>query len=119
MRITPAQGAMLMLLGTDLPRLRRDTLAQTISDGRAMLASITRKDFGYNPEAWHNYLCKSDDGGFRWNDGHNRIPLQIQEAIENPEWQQAVQTLKDREQRKEHERAQRAARRAAANPSNE
>jgi hypothetical protein len=119
MQLTPSQGAMLMLLGTDLPRLRRNTLAQTIRDGRAMLRSITRKDFGYDPEAWHNYLCQTDYGGYRWSDKQDGIRSQIQEAIDNPEWRASVEGLKDREQRKEQERAETFTRRTSAKPSTE
>ena len=44
---------MLMLLGTESPRLWRGTLAETIGNGRAMLCQINGKDFVYDLHEWH------------------------------------------------------------------
>ena len=105
MRLTPAQGAMFMMLGTELPRLQRKALEETISDGRAMLRRITGRDFFYDLHAWHRYLSESADGLYCWCDGHLHMPEQIEAAIQNADWQHAVERLLIREQQWNQERA--------------
>lgn len=95
---------MFMMLGTELPRLRRETLAETIADGRAMLRRITGRDFFYDLHAWHRYLSESDAGLYCWCDGQLHMPEQIEAAMQNPDWQQAVELLQIREQRRSQKR---------------
>ena len=53
---------------------------------------MTGKDFGYDLQAWHDYLKDSKDGGYTY--GRNIVlPRIMQKALESPKWQAAVQAL--------------------------
>jgi hypothetical protein len=53
---------------------------------------MSGKDFGYDLQAWHDYLKESKDGGYTY--GRNIVlPRIMQKALESPRWQAAVQTL--------------------------
>ena len=57
-----------------------------------MLVRISGRDFGYDLQAWHDYLKESKDGGYTY--GRNiALPRIMQKALESPKWQEAVQTL--------------------------
>lgn len=57
-----------------------------------MLMSITGQDFGYDLQAWHDYLKESRDGGYTW--GRNIVlPKIMKDALASEEWQQATRRL--------------------------
>jgi hypothetical protein len=94
-RLTPAQIGMHALLGRLLPMgMPRDQpLADRIRDGHDFLVRIARVDFRYDPQAWHQHLCTTDAGGYRWSNKHLGFPRQIASALANPDWQAAVASL--------------------------
>ena len=93
MRLTPAQIGMNQLLGAWLPMGPQQSLLERIQSGHQMLVQIAGHDLGYDPQAWHEYLRESNDGGYRWSNKHLGMPRRIQEALRDPAWHQAVQDL--------------------------
>ncbi len=92
MRLTPAQIAVRLICGESLPRARDQSLQQCIQQGHDFLVSITGVDYGYDLEAWHNYLKESREGGYTY--GRNVVlPRIMQAALQSPEWQEAVRNL--------------------------
>ena len=59
-----------------------------------MLVSLTGKDFGYDLQAWHDYLKRSRDGGYTWARTIS-LPKIMKEAIESEEWKSAVRDLEN------------------------
>lgn len=60
--------------------------------GHDFLVSITRRDFGYDLVAWHNYLKESREGGYTY--GRNIVlPKIMQSAMASLEWQEAAKQL--------------------------
>ncbi len=57
-----------------------------------MLVSITGKDFGYDLQAWHDYLKESREGGYTWA-RTIVLPKIMQEAMASEQWRQAVSEL--------------------------
>jgi hypothetical protein len=67
-------------------------MTERIKAGRSQLKDLTGKDFGYDLQAWHDYLKESRDGGYTY--GRNiALPKMMSAAIESPEWQAAVSRL--------------------------
>jgi hypothetical protein len=95
LRLTSAQIGMYGLLGVKLaPRGGRyETWVERIRDGREMLVRITGVDLGYDPQAWHEHLCASDAGGYRWSNLHLGFPREIARAVADPDWQAAIVQL--------------------------
>jgi hypothetical protein len=95
MRLTPAHIAMHTLVGEFLPPVMREgwSVAQRIRHGREWLVRITRVDFGYELQAWHDFLCATDLGGYRWSNKHLGFPRRIARALADPVWQAAVAEL--------------------------
>lgn len=95
MRLTPAQIAMHALVGNLLPMgmPRGWSVAQRIRYGREWLVRITRVDFGYDLQAWHDFLRATDGGGYRWSNKHLGFPRRIARALADPAWQAAVAEL--------------------------
>ena len=85
---------MLELLGKWLPTLQERTLKERIEAGHAFLVQITRQDFGYDLQRWHDCLCESDAGGYRWSNKRLGMPKRIARATIDPAWQEAVNELK-------------------------
>lgn len=73
-----------------LPMMPYDSLAEGIARGRQHLVRITHKDFGYDLHAWHDYLTETNDGGYNWSRRHPGYPKEIECAVSDPDWQQAV-----------------------------
>jgi len=53
---------------------------------------MSGRDFGYDLQAWHDYLKESKDGGYTYN-RNIFLPRIMQKALESPKWQEAVQAL--------------------------
>ena len=96
MRLTPAQCAMHSLLGHRLPfdTPKEWSLADLVKHGREFLVQITHQDFGYDAKSWHDYLWDSDAGGYRWGRrSREKWARQVEIAMLDPEWRQAVKEL--------------------------
>src|SRR5215475_4616450 len=86
MRLTPSQGAILMMLGHDLPRFPK-TVRERMLEARKLLSEWTGEDFGYDPKRWHEYLSSTDACGYCLRNWHLKVPELIAKAQANPEWQ--------------------------------
>jgi hypothetical protein len=88
-RLTPAQIGMHALLGRLLPMgMPLDqSLADRIRDGKDFLVHIAQVDLGFD-------LRATNAGGYRWSNKHLGFPRQIAAALANPEWQDAVASLR-------------------------
>jgi hypothetical protein len=95
MRLTPAQLAVHLICGKQLPTFRRATMTACIRDGRLHLRRITGKDFGYDLAAWHEHLKESREGGYTWS-RKIVLPRIMKEALESHEWRRAVEILNAR-----------------------
>jgi hypothetical protein len=94
---TPSQGAMWIFLGRNVARGSTGDLPRDVAYGHATLVDIVGRDLGYDPLAWHEHLCRSNAGGYRWSDLHLRIPDMIDEAQANPRWRAVVKALQERD----------------------
>jgi hypothetical protein len=95
MRLTPAQLAMTSLLGEWLPRVPEQTVKERIAHGRSFLVKITGEDFGLDPQRWHDHLCITDAGGYRWSNKHLGMPKRIARALNDPVWRVAAMELQN------------------------
>jgi hypothetical protein len=95
-RLTVSQIAMNLLVGETLPFVAEGAgeLKARIQSGRRQLVSITGQDFNFDLQQWHDYLCKTNCGGYRWSNKHLGMPKLIAKALNDQEWQQAVLELK-------------------------
>jgi hypothetical protein len=94
MRLTPAQIAVRLICGQDLPHGRGwcDSAAERVREGRDWLVRITGRDFGYDLQAWHDHLKESREGGYTY--GRNiALPKIMQAALNSTAWQEAVRGL--------------------------
>jgi hypothetical protein len=95
MRLTPAQIAVRLICGENLPRPHNESLLQRVQQGHDFLVSITGEDFGYDLVKWHSHLKESRQGGYTY--GRNIVlPRIMQAALQSPEWQEAVRILMSR-----------------------
>jgi hypothetical protein len=92
MRMTPAQMAIHLICGHQLPMSRPQSLKDNMKDGRAMLVSIAGVDFGYDLQRWHHRLKVDRDGGYTWNRTIT-LPKVMQEALASAKWRQAANEL--------------------------
>lgn len=61
-----------------------------------MLVQITRVDFAYDLQAWHDHLKESRQGGYTY--GRNiKLPKIMQAALASNEWKNAVEALLESE----------------------
>ena len=90
MRLLPLQIDMFQLCGEWMPFVEPDelTLSQRLVDAHQSLVQQTGQDFGYDLNAWHDYLCDGD--GYKWSNKHLSIASAIRGALTNPEWISAV-----------------------------
>jgi hypothetical protein len=87
MRLTPAQGAVILICGEPLPSLARtpDDMHKRLRMGHDLLVRLTSQNFGYDLQAWHDYLKESRDGGYTY--GRNiDLPKIMKAALASPEW---------------------------------
>jgi hypothetical protein len=84
---------MRQLLGQNLPMGPQQSLPERIQTGHRFLVQITGRDFGYDPQAWHQYLRESNKGGYRWSNKHLGMPRCIEQALRDPAWRQAIVDL--------------------------
>ena len=96
MRLLPLQIDMFQLCGEWMPFVEPDelALAQRLKHARESLVKQTDQDFGYDLNAWHEYLCAGD--GYKWSNKHLSIASAIREALSNPEWVAAVAEIESR-----------------------
>jgi hypothetical protein len=97
MRLTHAQIAVRLICGIALPRFvpNAPNVSVRIRDGHDQLVRLTGQDFGYDLQAWHDYLKVSRDGGYTY--GRNiALPKIMKEALESNEWQEAVRAIQTR-----------------------
>ncbi len=87
--------AVWLLCGECLPRFAEtdyDSLASRIEAGHDGLVKLSGKDFGYDLQAWHDYLKESRDGGYTW--GRNvDLPRIMKQALASAEWHEAVRQI--------------------------
>jgi hypothetical protein len=95
MRLTPAQGAMIILTGNSFPRSPSGTLEERIISGYEFLSKIAEKDFGADLIKWHLYLSETNEGGYCYENRHEEIIKNINVALNDTEWLSAVAKLKD------------------------
>jgi hypothetical protein len=95
MRLTPSQIAVRLICGESSPHAPDESLLKRIQRGQDFLVSITREDFGYDLQAWHNHLKESREGGYTYR-RNIVLPRIMQAALQAPEWQEAVRNLRSR-----------------------
>lgn len=92
MRLIPAQIAVHQICGQNLPLDDNLSLIQRIRSGHDFLVRISGRDFGYDLQAWHEYLSTARDGGYTWNSSI-KTPKIMAAALANPEWRAAVDAI--------------------------
>ena len=92
MRMTPAQMAVHLICGHNLPMGPRHPPAENMQEGRATLASIAGVDYGYDLQRWHDHLKVSRDGGYTWN-RTVALPKVMQQALASEAWHKAASEL--------------------------
>lgn len=94
MRLTLAQIGVRLICGIGLPTRRNQSIREKIQEGHRILVRITGEDFGYDLQAWHEYLKESRQGGYTY--GRNIVlPKIMQAALKSPEWQSTVESITD------------------------
>lgn len=64
-------------------------LKERIRRGHAGLVRTTGKDFGFDPQRWHDHLRETKEAGYRWSGIAERIAA----ATADPAWRRAVAEL--------------------------
>ena len=93
MTLTPSQIGMRMMLGYNLPNLKYRDTRELVLSGRQELSRITGQDFRYDVVKWHEYLVSTNDGGYTFDDGHERLHEMILESLDSEEWSSVVTEL--------------------------
>ncbi|MDB2685909.1 hypothetical protein N9Y42_01750 [Mariniblastus sp.] len=83
--MTPAQIGVHLICGKAPSPRAPATLRKQLQEGREMLRSITGQDFGFDLQAWHDYLKETRDGGYTWN-RTVVLPKIMQAALKNKRW---------------------------------
>jgi hypothetical protein len=92
-RATPSQIAIRLICGEGVPHSTwPKSRVERLRQGRDMLVRITKKDFGFDLQAWHEHLKVSREGGYTYN-RNVALPRIMQKALESPEWREAVESL--------------------------
>lgn len=96
-QIVPSQMGMLMLSGYRLTRengrtemLRCDEAAKVVTamkEGRQILEKITKHDFGYSLDGWHNFLINDakNSHGYMRSSTWGGVERAVKAEIENPD----------------------------------
>ena len=84
MRLTPAQIAVKLICGHNLPMKPQHTLKQCLVEGRKQLREITGVDFEYDLQRWHDHLKESRQGGYTWSRAIV-FPKIMAEALASPD----------------------------------
>jgi hypothetical protein len=95
MRLTPAQVAIHLICGHNLPMRPQRSLADNMKEGRAMLAQIANVDYGYDLQRWHDHLKgmpRSQSRGYTWNRTVT-LPKVMQAALASDDWRSAARAL--------------------------
>lgn len=95
MQLTPAQIAVTLICGHNLPIGPHRSLEQNLKEGRAMLVRIAGLDYGYDLQRWHDYLKsipRSRSRGYTWHRAIT-LPKVMQEALASDEWQKTARAL--------------------------
>ena len=95
MRMTPAQMAVHLICGHNLPMGRQRSLEENMEEGRAILARIAGVDYGYDLQRWHDHLKgipRSESRGYTWN-RTIALPKVMQDALASNEWRSAARAL--------------------------
>lgn len=95
MHITPAQMAVYLICGHDLPRGRKRSLMENMKDGRAMLVRLAGVDYGYDLQRWHDHLKsipRAESSGYTWN-RTIVLPKVMENALASEEWRIAAREL--------------------------
>ena len=92
MDLTPAQLAVRLICGVDVPQRRIDDFQARVRAGHDMLVSLTRKDFGYDLAAWHEHLKHARQDGYDLGRSV-AIPALMATALKSTKWRRAVQDL--------------------------
>ncbi len=95
MRLTPAQIAVQLICGHNLPMMPQYTLKQCLVEGRKQLREITGVDFEYDLQRWHDHLKVSRQGGYTWSRAVV-FPKIMAAALASPEWTETVRELRKR-----------------------
>lgn len=96
MQLTPAQVGMSQMLGdrwVSLCRPDERPLGEIIQSGREFLVACVGLDLGYDAAAWHDHLCATNAGGYRWSNYHLDYARQIARVLADPAWREAVAVL--------------------------
>lgn len=91
MRFTPAQLGMRLLTTGAAPTMSFTSLAEGIARGRLLLIKFTRRDFGYNLKAWHDYLASTNAYADRSRKKPGIYPESILRSLDDQAWRDAVQ----------------------------
>ncbi len=81
---------MLLMTGGSHPLMHFDSRAEGIAHGRQQLIESTDQDFGYDLEAWHDYLIETGAGGYKWSNKHLGFSTAIESALADDEWRRVV-----------------------------
>lgn len=55
---------------------------------------MTGQDFGFDLQAWHDYLKESRDGGYTWSRSID-LPKVMKAALANQQWLETVNILEE------------------------
>lgn len=90
MRLLPAYLALRLITGQSVRMPgRNQSKEQRIREGHRMLVQMCGCDYGYDLIAWHNELCETKAGGYRWGKRPG-IPKSIQNTMKDSSWLETV-----------------------------
>jgi hypothetical protein len=97
MRMTPAQMAVHLICGRNLPGFcgPPQSLEENMKEGRAELARFTKVDYGFDLQRWHDHLKAmpmSESLGYTWN-RTIALPKIMKAALASDAWRNAARKL--------------------------
>ncbi len=81
---------MRLLTTGSAPTMSFTSLAEGIARGRFLLINCTRRDFGYNLKAWHDYLASKNAYEYRSRKKPGLYPETILRSLDDQAWRDAV-----------------------------